>query len=117
MTLPLTNRTIALAEGRQLEELAQMLEKEGAKALRYPLLSILDAPNEGPVLEWLNRLTAGEFEWIVLMTGEGVRRLVALAERHGLRDAVVGAGTAAVAILSIASTALFLTRRRVRVHS
>jgi uroporphyrinogen-III synthase len=91
MTLPLTNRAIALAEGRQLEELAQMLEKEGAKTLRYPLLSILDAPDEGPVLEWLNRLTAGEFEWIVLMTGEGVRRLVALAERHGLRDAVVGA--------------------------
>src|SRR5205823_362863 len=40
---------------------------------------------------WLKRLTAGEFQWVVLMTGEGVRRLVALAERHGRRDAVVAA--------------------------
>jgi len=68
-----------------------MLEKEGALTLRYPLLSILDAPDEAPVLEWLRRLTAGEFAWVVLMTGEGVRRLVALAERHGLRDPVVAA--------------------------
>ena len=30
MVLPLEGRTVALAEGRQLEELAQMLEKEGA---------------------------------------------------------------------------------------
>jgi uroporphyrinogen-III synthase len=91
MTLPLADRTIALAEGRQLEELAQMLEKEGAKTLRYPLLDILDAPDEGPVLEWLQRLSAGQLDWVVLMTGEGVRRLVALAERHGSRDAVLEA--------------------------
>jgi uroporphyrinogen-III synthase len=91
MTLPLANRTIALAEGRQLEELAQMLEKEGARTLRYPLLNILDAPDEGPVLEWLNRLTAGQMDWVVLMTGEGVRRLLDLAERHGSRDAVLEA--------------------------
>ena len=51
MTAPLHDRTIALAEGRQLEELAQMLEKEGATVLRCPMLSILDAPDPGPVLE------------------------------------------------------------------
>jgi uroporphyrinogen-III synthase len=89
MTLPLANRTIALAEGRQLEELAQMLEKEGARAVRCPLLSILDAPDPAPVLSWLAELTAGTFHWVVLLTGEGVRRLVALAERHGKWDVVV----------------------------
>ncbi len=91
MPLPLENRTIALAEGRQLEELAQMLEKEGARTLRCPLLSILDAPDAVPVLDWLHQLTAGALDWVVLFTGEGVRRLVALAERHGLREAVVAA--------------------------
>jgi uroporphyrinogen-III synthase len=91
MTLPLANRTIALAEGRQLEELAQMLEKEGAQVVRCPLLSILDAPDPSPVLDWLQRLTSDRFDWVVLLTGEGVRRLVALAERHGLRDAVAAA--------------------------
>jgi len=53
---PLTGQMIALAEGRQLEELAQMLEKEGATTVRCPMVSILDAPDEGPVVAWLRRL-------------------------------------------------------------
>jgi uroporphyrinogen-III synthase len=91
MTAPLHDRTVALAEGRQLEELAQMLEREGAAVLRCPLLSILDAPDPGPVLAWLRELTAGAFGYVILLTGEGLRRLLALAERHGLRDAVAAA--------------------------
>jgi len=89
--LPLANRTIALAEGRQLEELVQMLEKEGATALRCPLLSILDAPDDGPLLAWLDRLQAGAFDWVVLLTGEGLRRLLACADRHQRRDLVIAA--------------------------
>jgi uroporphyrinogen-III synthase len=89
MTQSLTNRTIALAEGRQLEELASMLEKEGAAVLRCPLLSILDAPDDAPVLEWLDRLQGGAFDWVILFTGEGVRRLLACADRHGRRDAFI----------------------------
>ena len=49
MTLPLDGRRIALAEGRQLEELAALLAKEGATPLRVPLISILDAPDPAPV--------------------------------------------------------------------
>lgn len=89
--LPLDNRTIALAEGRQLEELARMLEKEGATALRYPLLSIIDPPDDGPVVAWLNELIADRFAWVVLLTGEGVRRFMACAERHGLHDQALAA--------------------------
>jgi uroporphyrinogen-III synthase len=91
MSIPLANRTIALAEGRQLEELAQMLEKEGATALRCPMLSILDAPDDALLLAWLDRLQAGGFDWVILLTGEGLRRLLACADRHGRRDAVVAA--------------------------
>jgi uroporphyrinogen-III synthase len=91
MTLPLANRTIALAEGRQLEELVQMLEKEGATALRCPMLSILDAPDDTPVLAWLDRLQAGAFDWVILLTGEGLRRLLTCADRHGRREAVLTA--------------------------
>jgi uroporphyrinogen-III synthase len=91
MTAPLHDRTIALAEGRQLEELAQMLEKEGATVLRCPMLSIRDAPDPAPVLAWLRELTAGAFGYVILLTGEGLRRLLALAERHGLREAVIAA--------------------------
>ena len=91
MPLPLQNRTIALAEGRQLEELAQMLARAGATALRYPLLAILGPPDDGRVLAWLQELIAGRFAWVVLLTGEGVRRFMGCAERHGLRDAALAA--------------------------
>jgi uroporphyrinogen-III synthase len=89
--MSLVNRTVALAEGRQLEELVQMLEKEGAVALRCPMLSILDAPNEKPILAWLDKLQAGAFDWVILLTGEGLRRLLACADRHGRREAVIAA--------------------------
>jgi uroporphyrinogen-III synthase len=88
---PLERRRVALAESRQLEELAQILEKEGALPLRYPLVGILDAPDAAPVLEWLHELITGRFGYVVLMTGEALRRLVGFAERAGLRDAVVAA--------------------------
>jgi uroporphyrinogen-III synthase len=91
MTLPLTNRTIALAEHRQLEELVEMLEKEGATALRCPMLSILDAPDDTPLLAWLEQLQAGAFAWVVFLTGEGLRRLLTCADRHHRRDAVLAA--------------------------
>ncbi len=91
MALPLAGRTIALAEGRQLEELAQMLEKEGATTLRCPMVSILDAPDAGPVIAWLRELIADRFGYVVLMTGEALRRLLGFAEREGLRQAVIAA--------------------------
>src|SRR5207253_10909466 len=69
MTRPLEGRTVALAESRQLEELAQMLEKEGATALRCPLVSILDAPDAAPVVAWLRELIAGRFDLVILFTG------------------------------------------------
>jgi uroporphyrinogen-III synthase len=91
MSRSLEGCTIALAEARQLEELAQMLESEGATALRCPMLSILDAPDPAPVLAWLRELCAGRFAYVILMTGEALRRLLRFAERAGLRDACTSA--------------------------
>ena len=91
MTRPLAGRTVALAEGRQLEELADMLAKEGATPLRCPMVSILDAPDAGPVVDWLRALLAGQFSHVILLTGEGLRRLLGFAERAGLRDDVIAA--------------------------
>jgi uroporphyrinogen-III synthase len=91
MTLPLEGRTVALAEGRQLEELAAMLAKEGATPLRVPLISILDAPDPAPVVAWLRELAADRFSHVILLTGEGLRRLLGLAAREGMRDDVVAA--------------------------
>jgi uroporphyrinogen-III synthase len=55
------------------------------------MLSILDAPDDAPLLAWLDRLQAGAFDWVILLTGEGLRRLLGCADRHGRRDAVIAA--------------------------
>src|SRR5438128_400391 len=82
--LPLAGHTFALAEGRQLEELALMLEKEGATVLRCPMVSIVDATDAGPVLAWIRELIDDPFAYVIFMTGEGIRRLMGFAEREGL---------------------------------
>src|SRR6516165_4884558 len=91
MPRTLAQATVALAEGRQLEELAQMLEKEGARTLRCPMVSILDAPDPAPVVAWVRRLITGRFAYVVLLTGEGLRRLLGFAERERLREDFVTA--------------------------
>jgi uroporphyrinogen-III synthase len=91
MPMPLAGRTVAIPETRELDRLAQLLEAEGAATLRCPLVAILDAPDQAPVETWLRALAAGAFDDVVLLTGEGLRRLVAAAERLGVRDAVVAA--------------------------
>jgi len=91
MPLPLDGRLIALAETRQLEDLAAMLAKEGATPVRVPLVAILDAEEPAPVVAWLRDLLAGRFATVVFMTGEGIRRLLAAAEVAGIRDEVVAA--------------------------
>src|SRR5262245_24287757 len=68
-----------------------MLELDGANIVRCPMLSILDAPDAKPVAAWLGELAAGRFGYVILLTGEGLRRLLGFAERAGLRDAVVAA--------------------------
>jgi uroporphyrinogen-III synthase len=88
---PLAGRSIALPETRELDRLATMLEEEGARTVRCPLVSILDAPDQGPVEAWVRALAAGGFDDLVFLTGEGLRRLVAAAERIGLRAEAVAA--------------------------
>jgi uroporphyrinogen-III synthase len=91
MSLPLTGKTIALAEGRQLEELAALVAKEGATVVRCPMLNILDAPDAEPVVAWLRELIAGQFQYVVLLTGEGLRRLIGFADRAGIKDEAIAA--------------------------
>src|SRR6516164_2768222 len=77
----LSGRRIALPESRELDRLARMLEEFGAQTLRCPMVAIADAPDPGPVRDWLMRLP---FDDLVLFTGEGLRRLHGLAQRSGL---------------------------------
>jgi uroporphyrinogen-III synthase len=88
---PLAGCVVALPETRELDRLAELLEAEGARAWRCPLVTILDARDSAPIEAWLGELTAGRLTDVVFLTGEGVRRLVAVAERLGQRAEVVAA--------------------------
>jgi uroporphyrinogen-III synthase len=83
MDKPLSGRRIALPEHRELDRLAGMLEAEGAAILRCPLVAIRDAPDPAPVAAWIERLIAAPPDDLVFYTGEGLRRLAALARRLG----------------------------------
>ena len=89
---PLAGRTIALPEAREIDIFAGLLERRGARVLRCPMIAIHDAPDPAPVLDWSRRLAAGHFDDLILLTGEGLRRILSCIERHepALRADFVG---------------------------
>lgn len=81
-------KTIALPESRQLDVLANLFERRGALVRRCPLVSIHDAPNQAPIRAWVDAFLQDEsIGDLILLTGEGINRLVKAAERFGLKDA------------------------------
>ena len=83
---PLAGKTIAVPETRDLVSFASMLEDLGASVIRCPLVGILDAPDAAPIECWLNELADGTFKDVILLTGEGLRRLIGFAVRAGMAD-------------------------------
>ena len=78
----LAGRTVALPEARELELFAALLERRGARVIRCPMLALRDAPDPAPVLAWCRALAGGQFDAVILLTGEGLRRLLGAIERH-----------------------------------
>lgn len=84
---PLAHRVIAIAEARELDLFSALLERRGARVLRYPLIQIIDAPDPQRVLQWLHAFI-GDSQELILLTGEGLRRLLSCIDAHepALRD-------------------------------
>ena len=78
----LTGKTIAVPEFRELDVFASLLERRGARVWRCPLIDIVDARDPQPVLTWMRAVSAGSCDDLILLTGEGLRRLVRCAEQH-----------------------------------
>jgi uroporphyrinogen-III synthase len=78
----LARRVIAVPEARELDVFAALLERRGASVWRCPLVSILDAPDPTAVLDWLRRFAAGGCDDLILLTGEGLRRLLGCIDAH-----------------------------------
>jgi uroporphyrinogen-III synthase len=91
MSDALAGRRIVVPETRELDVLAQMLERHGATAVRCPLVAIRDVEDAAPVEAWLARFIAEPPDDLVLLTGEGLGRLVGFAERAGIEAPFVAA--------------------------
>jgi uroporphyrinogen-III synthase len=84
----LAGRRIALPETRELDRMASSFEEEGAEAIRCPLVAILDAPDPAPVDAFLHQLASDSFDDLIILTGEGLNRLLARAGRIGIEAEV-----------------------------
>lgn len=91
MTHSLAGKRIVVPESRELDLFARMLEEEGAETLRCPMVTILDLDDDAPAAAWLKHLAAGEFTDLILLTGEGLRRLLGVAQRAGIEAETVAA--------------------------
>jgi uroporphyrinogen-III synthase len=87
MTEELTGRRIVVPETRELGRLLRMLEERGADTVPCPMIAIRDAPDPVPINAWLRRFAKGTCNDLVLMTGEGLRRLLGFARRLDLEPA------------------------------
>ncbi|MCH7817417.1 MAG: uroporphyrinogen-III synthase [Proteobacteria bacterium] len=91
LSSPLQAKVIAVPESRQLDVLAALFERRGARVIRVPLVSIHDTPDQAPVIRWLRQFIAEPPNYFIIMTGEGLRRLLAAARRNRLESDFVAA--------------------------
>src|SRR4029078_269061 len=84
MTEELTGRRIVVPETRELGQLLRMLEERVTHTFHCPMIAIRDAPDPVPINAWLRRFAKGMCHDFVLMTGEGLRRLLGFSPRPDL---------------------------------
>lgn len=78
----LQGKTIAVPEMRELKVFSALLERRGAKVLPCPLVTIYDSPHSAQVLAFAMHLAEGGFDDFVLITGEGLTRILSCIDKH-----------------------------------
>jgi uroporphyrinogen-III synthase len=82
---------ILILETREEAQFSKLLAEQGADVVQCPMFTIHDAPDPAPVEAWIRRAIDRPFDDLVLMTGEGLRRIMKLARARGLDQALVAA--------------------------
>jgi uroporphyrinogen-III synthase len=72
---------ILILETREEAQFSRLLAEQGADLLQCPMFTIHDAPDSAPIEAWIRRFIDQPCDDLVLMTGEGLRRLLKLAQR------------------------------------
>lgn len=82
---------ILILETREEAQFSRLLREQGADVLQCPMFTIHDAPDPAPVEAWIRLFIAKPFDDLVLMTGEGLRRIMKVAQRTGADQDLIAA--------------------------
>jgi uroporphyrinogen-III synthase len=91
----LNGRRILILETREEAQFSKLLQEQGADVLQCPMFVINDSPDTAVVEAWIKRFVDQPFDDLVLMTGEGLRRIMKVVRRIGLEPAFTAALTSA----------------------
>jgi uroporphyrinogen-III synthase len=75
---------ILILETREEAQFSKLLTEQGADVLQCPMFTINDPPDSAAVEAWIRDAITHPLDDLVLMTGEGLRRLMKAARRIAL---------------------------------
>jgi uroporphyrinogen-III synthase len=82
---------ILILETREEAQFSRLLIEQGAHVVQCPMFTIHDAPDSKPIEAWIRRFIERPCDDLVLMTGEGLRRLMKVARRMDVEQDFVAA--------------------------
>jgi uroporphyrinogen-III synthase len=82
---------ILILETREEAQFSRLLTEQGADVVQCPMFTIHDAPDPKPIEAWIRRFIEKPCDDLVLMTGEGLRRLIKVARRMDVEQDFVTA--------------------------
>ncbi len=82
---------ILILETREEAQFSKLLAEQGAEVVQCPMFTIHDAPDPAPIEAWIRRFIEKPFDDLVLMTGEGLRRVMKVVRRIGVEAEFVTA--------------------------
>jgi uroporphyrinogen-III synthase len=82
---------ILILETREEAQFSRLLTEQGADVLQCPMFAIHDAPDPAPIESWIRRFIVTPCDDLVLMTGEGLRRLMKVVRRLNVEKEFVAA--------------------------
>jgi uroporphyrinogen-III synthase len=82
---------ILILETREEAQFSRLLAEQGADVLQCPMFTIHDAPDAAPIEAWIRRFIDTPCDDMVLMTGEGLRRLMKVVRRLDVEPSFIAA--------------------------
>src|SRR3954468_14646283 len=82
---------VLILETREEAQFSRLLADQGADVLQCPMFAINNAPDSAPIEAWIRRMVEAPFDDLVLLTGEGLRRLMKVVRRIGVEQDFIAA--------------------------